>query len=57
MYNHNWEQNPRKLNAGNLELNAKQTCGLVFIVSDKVYFVAIIASNLSGVIILIGINL
>ena len=39
------------------ELNAKQACTFAFIVSDKVHFVTMTASDLSGVIILIDVNL
>ena len=39
------------------ELNAKQVCTLAFIVYNKVGIVTIIASYVSGVTILININL
>ena len=53
----------RELNAKQLgtelshqELNVKQVCAFAFIVSNKVQIVTIIASDLSGVIILIDIK-
>ena len=39
------------------ELNAKQECTLVFIVSNNAYIVTIIASDVSGVTILINIHI
>ena len=39
------------------ELNTKQVCVLAFIVSDKVYIITIITSDISGIIIVININL
>ena len=46
-----------ELNQRRVKLNAQQACTLAVIVSDKVCIVTIIASDLSGVIILIDIIL
>ena len=50
-------QESKGIEQNGMESNVKQVCTHAFIVSDKVHIVTIITSHLSGVNILIGIDL